>query len=343
MHKHHDLAIAVNKALESDQRIALCFALPEDGSVPEWVELVPAGDVKGVDGRKWINDRPQAILDYHKAMQAQGRDLPFDWEHSTEIKAPKGEEAPASAWGVEMQNREGVIWARPEWTERGRNSIASREYRYLSPVLVYEKNTRRIVGIASVGLTNSPNLNLTALNREMNPDSIDHEENPMDEALLQALGLTKDANLASALNAINQLKGDLTTANNRAESPSLEKFVPRADHDQALERAANAEQKLADHEAATLDADIETAINSALEAGKITPGTAEFHKANCRQEGGLARFNDYVAAAPVVAAASDLDGKTVPGETDKALNAEQKKIDAMFGHSSDDVAKHADA
>ena len=38
-------------------------------------------------------------------------------------------------------------------------------------------------------------------------------------------------------------------------------------------------------------------IEAALGAGKITPATVEYHKASCRQDGGLERFRDFVKAA----------------------------------------------
>ncbi|OOZ41661.1 hypothetical protein BOW53_02995 [Solemya pervernicosa gill symbiont] len=334
-------------ALAPTERVALCFELPTDGSVPEWVELIPAGpEVIGRDKRAWLNDNPQGVLDYlHALQQEAGRDLPFDWEHATELKAPQGEKAPATGWGKAFEIRDGAIWARVEWTENGRNAIAAKEYRYLSPVLVFEKATRRIVGLSSVGLTNRPNLHLTALNREANPGSIDHEETAMKE-ILKALGLSDDATNEDALNAIEKINGDLQTALNSAgAAPSLDKFIPRGDYEAAVERANNAEQQLADRDQAQLDTDIETAINSALEAGKITPATKEYHTAACREEGGLDRFKAFVESAPVVAPDSALGGKEIPDGSGKAtaLNAETQEISEIFGNTAEDLEKFGQA
>ncbi|OGC00137.1 hypothetical protein A2V82_16505 [candidate division KSB1 bacterium RBG_16_48_16] len=316
-------------------KTALNFELPLDGSVPEWIELIPAGQsVVGRDGRAWVNDNPQGIV---SAFAGNKAPIPVDVEHATEIKAPGGDAAPAMAWVEKEEVREGgSIWGEVTWTPKGQEMVANREYRYISPVLIYEKATGRIVGISSVGLTNKPNLYLNALNRESNQK----EEIAMDlKALLAALGLPETATLEQALNAVGKLKGDLTTALNRVETPSLDKYVPRADYDAAVGKAANAEQKGRERDAADLDTAINTEIDGALKAGKITPATAEYHKAQCRQDGGLDRFKQFVTAAPVVADASGLDGKK-PGETTTALNAEEAKIAAMFGNSVEDIKKY---
>lgn len=317
--------------------VALNFELPADGSVPEWIELIPAGQVvRGRDGRQWLNDNPQAILD---AFATDGRDIPLDWEHSTELQAPEGKPAPAAGWGRQLQLRDGgAVWGRFEWTPRGRACVENREYRYISPVFVFDKQTRRIVRIDSVGLTNRPNLHLTALNRYQ-PEP---KETTMLKKLLVKLGLPEDATEAQALNAIGKLESDLQTALNRAQTPSLDKFVPRADYDSALARATNAEQKLQDKETAELETAINREVDDALKAGKITPATKDFYAAMCRQEGGLDQFRKFVEAAPVVGRPSELDNKS-PETGGKALNAEVKQLADMFGNSAEDLAKYGQA
>jgi hypothetical protein len=79
--------------------------------------------------------------------------------------------------------------------------------------------------------------------------------------------------------------------------------------------------------------DLETAINTeidtALKAGKITPATVDYHKAQCRTEGGLERFKQFVAATPVIGGDTNLDGKN-PDGGNKALNAEEKDVIAKM-------------
>ena len=99
-------------------------ALEVSGQAPEWIPLVPAGQVVGRDGREWVNDNPQLVLD---AFAAGSADLPLDLEHATELKAPQGEPAPAVGWIQELQIRGGQIWGRVDWTEEiGRASCRER-------------------------------------------------------------------------------------------------------------------------------------------------------------------------------------------------------------------------
>jgi phage I-like protein len=224
------------------------------------------------------------------------------------------------------------------WTPKGKETVASREYRYVSPVFLYAKEHRRILKITSVGLTNQPNLKLQALNHQQ-PNA---EETTMLKALLALLGLADTATEEQAINAVKQLQGDLQTASNRAETPSLDKFVPRADYDTALNRATTAEQKLKANAAEALETAINAEIDAALKAGKITPATGDYHRANCRQEGGLERFKAFVAAAPAVGEDSGLDNRKHE-DGGKALNAEEAKIAGMFGNTAEDIKKYGQA
>ena len=305
----------------------------EEGKLPQRILLLPAGQIEGRDGRKWLNSEPEAVLESFSGL---GRDLPVDIEHATEIRAPKGEPAPAAGWIRALNNEGGAIWGEVEWLDAGKQLVGGRQYRYLSPVILYRPSDRVITGLTSVGLTNQPNLRLGALNFQ-NIDNGD-EMNEL-KKIIAALGLAEDANAEQALNVIAQLKGDLASAMNRAETPDLAKFVPRGDYDQAMARAANAEQALAEDKKERLDSEIETEINAALKAGKITPATVEYHKTSCRQEGGLKRFRDFVKAAPVLAGDSGLDDRKAD-EPGKALNAQGQAVAAMFGNTPEDIAKY---
>ena len=310
---------------------ARCVELPAGGGAPDWVELLPAGPaVNGRDGRSWRMEDAATVA---AASLDGSKDLPIDWEHATEHKAPQGEPAPAAGWITRLEARNGALWGRVEWTERGSASVTSREYRYLSPVFQYEKESNRILRLLSAGLTNSPNLRITALNQQGEGEDMDIQK------ILKALGLGTDATEEQAVTAINTLQQERDTARNRAESPSLEKFVPRGDYDAAVERATNAEAKLAEQEKQTLDKEVEGEIAKALEAGKITPATADYHRAQCHAEGGLERFQQYVAAAPAIAANSGLD-KRKPGQETKTLTGDAAKIAAMFGHTAEDLKEY---
>ncbi len=103
-------------------------------------------------------------------------------------------------------------------------------------------------------------------------------------------------------------------------------------------RATNAEQALASQKKAEHDKEVEAVITSATQAGKITPSTVEYHRAMCQDEAGLARFKDFVTAAPVVGAPSDLSNKN-PNNTGTALNAEEQKVAKLLGMSEAEFIK----
>lgn len=320
--------------LQSALATALCFELGTD--VPEWVEVLPPGpNVVGRDGRQWTYDANQVIT--ATLAHTQGADLPFDYLHATELKAPKGEEAPASGWAREYRvNERGALEARVEWTKEARNAIESREYRYISPVFAYDNRTGRIQRFSSFGLVNKPNLVTKALNSEQAPSlSQPPEESDMAlAAILAALGLPETATEEEAVAAINKLLEDkkvaLQTAANSEKVPSLSLYVPRQDYDNLERRAINAEQKLAQHGKDQLSLAINAEIEGALKIGKITPATKDYYLAACQEEGGLERFREFVKSAPSVIDPVTPDGENKDAEK-KALNAEEQAVARSVG------------
>ena len=159
------------------------------------------------------------------------------------------------------------------------------------------------------------------------------------EQLVAALGLPAGSTFATALNHIAKMKSDQTIALNQAQNPPLDKFVPRADYQVALNRAESAENGLKEVKQAELDVAINSEIDGALKAGKITPATKDYYIAQCRQEGGLEKFKEFVKLAPAVAGDTGLDDKH-PGTGDLALNSEQQKVADLFGNSAEDLKKY---
>jgi phage I-like protein len=321
------LQAALCAAETTPERAALCFALAADeaaaDAAPQWRELIPApaadGRIVGQDGRWWTMPDAQAVVDQFTLA------LPVDVNHASELQAPTGKESPAQGWVEALEARNGAVWGQISWTPRGRQAVADREYRFLSPVFKFNPNTRQIHRLTSVALVNEPNFPL-ALNR-----ASDQEIPTVDEAIRKALGLPEQATLDQAVTAINSL---------RTAAPALDKYVPRADYDTAINRAQTAENKLAEQAKTQLQAQIDTEIEAALKAGKITPATVDYHKAQCAAEGGLERFRAFVQVAPEVAGNTNLDGKPPQGTDNKGLNAATKNIGAMFGNSVEDIAKY---
>lgn len=240
-------------------------------------------------------------------------------------KGAKGERADAVGWIRDLDVRDGAIWGRVEWTETGREAVASRAYRFLSPTFNFDRLTGAMRRIVSAGLTNVPNFTMPAMNRSQ-------EEIPMDPEVLKALGLPPDAGPAAAVSAINALKSAEATALNRAQNPDPEQFVPRADYELVTNRVSALEA-----EAMTrTEAEIAAAVDAAVAAGKVAPVSKDYHLASCRAEGGLARFQALVEVSPPIAGGSKPKADRAPGKA--ALTADELAVCRQMGMSPEDFA-----
>ena len=143
--------------------IAVSDAAGDVGGAPEWIMVIPAGQFSGRDGRGpfKLNDPSKVLEATAKADMKAG--LPVDYDHATDFAAPHGGRAPAAGWMKELQVRDGAIWAHVEWTDKGKEAVASKEYRYISPVFSFDEKTGEVLALLRAGLTNNPNLYDTAI------------------------------------------------------------------------------------------------------------------------------------------------------------------------------------
>lgn len=137
---------------------ACSFALTANGEV----QLLPAGEFRARDGRPaecacWITN-----ADIAAKLIADIADLAnpvvIDYEHQTLLSAENGKPAPAAGWftAADMQWRDGKgLFATVEWTDAAKLHIDAKEYRFLSPVIVYDKKTGKVLKIINAALTNN--------------------------------------------------------------------------------------------------------------------------------------------------------------------------------------------
>jgi phage I-like protein len=341
------MAVTENKELGCS--IALC-QLSADAPAPGRVLILRPGRMDGRDGRWYVNDNPCSIIEFFKRNQA---DLPIDIEHATEHKAPVGDPAPAVGWIKGLESAADGVYAIVEWTAEGNSLVATKKYRYVSPVILYDKKTKSIVGIKSLALTNQPNLVLTALNAQ---------EDTMDKEFLMLLGLPETATRDQFVEALRAMieqtkavkiemeqakKAVAEQAAKAAQAQSQQKdissYVPRADYDTLAERVKGAEtalQSMKAEQAKAVEAEhkakVESAINSALTAGKIAPSTADYHRANCSSAEGLERFKSFVAAAtPVVVTTTVVPNSAPASAANSTISAEEMEIIANLGLTVD--------
>ncbi|MBR0100297.1 MAG: hypothetical protein IJP90_11370, partial [Treponema sp.] len=166
---------------------SLFLCLNAADGVPARIQILPAGkEIVGVDGRRWKNSDPAALC---AKMNASSRvtvknGCVIDENHSTDLAAPNGGEAPAFGWFRNFTTEaDGSIWADVEWNSRGQKAVSEKEYKYISPVFTRDKDGN-ITEILRAALTNNPNLDNPALNSSQETE----EEKNMDKELCAALG-----------------------------------------------------------------------------------------------------------------------------------------------------------
>jgi len=319
---------------------SLFLSLNIEKEIPEHIMLVPSGAIiKGRDNREWKNPNPkQVAINSNLRLPV----LPVDENHSTDLCAPKGGASPAVGWMKNIcADETGAIWADVEWTERGREALAKKEYRYISPVFLHNEDGV-INCVLRAALTNSPNLNLPALNSEQLENM--NTEVSMNKELLAALGLPATATEADALAAIKSLNAAKTASAPQTDKTAVDlaAYAPRADLNAMEARALTAEKQLADLNAAQLKKDAEAAVDEAIKARKFAPASRAEYLALCATKEGLESFKKIVAASPAIISESPATEGTPPG-SGVSLNAEDIQFAKAMGYSEEEFKKIKEA
>jgi phage I-like protein len=129
------------------------------GDAPDWVHLLPPpGTITARDGRVFHCQNPAAVM---HATAARGLDMVVDFEHASEIDAARlAGPVRAAGWVKALRSDATGIWGRVEWTTAARAMIGAREYRCVSPTLMVDPKTQRIMALRSVALVHHPALPL---------------------------------------------------------------------------------------------------------------------------------------------------------------------------------------
>ncbi|MGH7935206.1 MAG: phage protease [Candidatus Binataceae bacterium] len=321
--------------------------LAQSAAAPEWIELLPAGDFSGRDGRGPFRlARPAVVVAATRALRMEAG-IPIDYDHATDFAAPKGRPAPAAGWIRELQVRGGAIWGRVEWTRHGAAAVATREYRYISPVFEYAKNGE-VVRLLRAALTNNPNLYLTAISASAARDHAATEAAhgpagadgrgrqgalPMDELLAQLreiMGLDDAADAAEIVTAVSALALEDTAR--AARDDAMGDDAASADEaagDAAAQEMSAAAQRTAGADparyvplahfqkaltelnalrAARVRERAEHMVNEAIRSGRLTPAQREWAISYCQAD--HAGFATFVGRQPaVLAGLAGFDGE----------------------------------
>lgn len=155
------------------------------------------------DGRRFVLADAAAVVE-RTLVRAGKAHLPIDYEHQTDLAAENGRPAPAAGWISQLSVRADGIWALVDWTAKARAMLAAREYRYISPTFMADKDTGTVRVILRAALTNNPALELTALaSARLNGEPT--MKLPIE--ITKALGLLETATADDAVTAIKALSG----------------------------------------------------------------------------------------------------------------------------------------
>lgn len=180
------------------------------------LQVTPAGNFIPRDGREmkvpsWHIDNAiagQVIARF----DAKVTPPVLDYEHQTLLKEDNGQPAPAAGFFRELVWREGSgLFAKVELTARAVQYIADGEYRYFSPVFLFDPLTGDVLDLQMGALTNNPAIDgMQALGERAAatfglylPNHEDTSVNPLLLAVLAALGLPESTNEEIAIAALS--------------------------------------------------------------------------------------------------------------------------------------------
>ena len=317
--------------------------LPAEGT---WIQLLPAGEVKGRDGRGpyRVGDEAdmQQIVDA-TLKRAQATDLFVDYCHQAIFGAIPGVggTAPAAGWIKQLQVRPDGIFGRVEWTPAGAEKIRAGEYRYLSPTF-FSDAAGRVLLIFNASLINTPNFELEAVAASDRSLSIqEHDmkriaaelglgETATEDDIVAAVRTMKSAHstVAAAVGLQAQATADAITAAIAAKAPDPAKYVP-------IEQYLAAQSALSTLQKDGAKAKAETVVAEAIAAGKVAPATKEWALAYASQD--PAGFEAFVKAQPVIVSPQaqnpNPEKKPLAGAVD--LSASDLQVQTQMGLSKE--------
>lgn len=321
-------------------------------SLDKSLRLLPLGGFVANDGRplpcaQWHMSEGSAlrIINHWNNRPEQ---MPFDYEHQTQKSDFNGMPAPAAGWAVtgSFELRADGLYATPDFTERAKQYIVDKEYRYLSPVFGYDAKTGEVQMLYMAALTNTPGLTgLTELNPAMLKHYLNHstKDTDVNKELLTLLGLAATATPEDATAAVTALKAEaaqvatLTAelATHKTEVATLK--AAGASSDAGAQTIATLQASVAALTAQVEGSEVEKLVTAGLADGRILPATEKWAR-------GLpvAQLTSFLAAQPVIAALSQQQtaGKThgAGGVDENGLTADELAVCSSMGMTAKDFA-----
>lgn len=270
----------------------------------------------------------------------------IDYEHQTLYTRENGQPSPAAAWFKKLEWREndGVYATDVEWTAAAKSAIESKEYRYISPVLTYNKQTGDVTGILMAALVNYPAID------GLEDLAVAHftlstlEDTSVDKETLILLGLDEAATPQQINQAIIELKASadkVTTLETEVSAlkakpettPDPAKFVPIETMTALKDQVTQLSNKISDKECGEL-------ITAALSDGRLLPAQENWAKTL-----DVAALSAYLENAQPIAALSGMQthGLDLGEQNEDGMTADEVAICKATGIDVEDYKKTAES
>lgn len=312
--------------------VALLFGVDWSSVVPSEIRLFGNGMTATKKGDFLFDE--EAALSVMDRFREQGMDrLPFDIAHGMLNPAAPPDAHRSLGWFVpeirdDIEGGGGVALfaADIEWTETGMEALKKREFRFFSPAITFNADTRRITGLINVALTNIP---ATKNQRPLVLDGLEADENNNNEesmkVLLDTLGAPDET---GAVAKVGEMQAQLSAISEACGVPADKAAEKIAELSQtAIKAVAELEnikaEKAAAEKAAKLDA--------LCAEGKLPPAQKEF--AASLSESQLDQFVATLANVSITRKVEE------PAEHSKVetLSAEEKEACRLLGLSEADM------
>ena len=350
-----EAAVAIRKPADAGNGyratgLAIALSLSDDTGQDKAsgrIQLFPAGtfaardgrpgNLRGVNATSWrltAQDAEAVIAHW----QRTATPLVVDYEHQTQLAAQNGRPAPAAGWITSLEWEEGRgLFAGVDWTDKARAHIRAGEYRYISPVFAFDRQSGAVLRLICAALTNHPALD----GMDAASATFTYEEPPMKQ-ILAALGLPETADEAAALAALTTLRQERDSAKAQAEAaPDPQKFVAMATFSAVQQEAAQLRDEVAklknEAQAAALKDDIE----AALKDGRLTAATKGWAESLAKTAPDALKA--YLAAQPPVRALAGTQTGGTPPAGDKpgtvSLTDEEQYVCDQLGMTAEEYRK----
>lgn len=331
------------------------YTAVEAKEAPKEVKLLPLGKVHTTEGDFTVDDESiEEILKYFKERKL---DLVIDYEHQT----LRNEQAPAAGWITELYKGADALMGKVRWTDKGAGYLKSREYRYLSPVVLIRNKDGKAIRIHSMGMTNTPAITgMFAMVNSVDIDEILNEEDVLEggnkmelDKLIKALGLPEGATEEQVLEVVSKLVAGVTDKKNHTAEETDMVANSTVLHLLGLSDSAKTEDAAAaimalkagktDDTAVLLELkqkmakrEADDAVRKAMEEGKVAASQKDWATQYALKD--PEGFRSFTEKAPRVVSVGKMELLDTPGSEDNGISAAVLK---NMGLSQEDIKKYA--